>query len=78
MEEGLLAIILPGINAVMEMNETLKQTLQSHSILAEKVCLRMNLKCNSKLKQPCTKCHVNIRVQYVQFSHHESYSGQLG
>ncbi|XP_023686703.1 kinesin-like protein KIF11 [Paramormyrops kingsleyae] len=37
MEEGLLAIILPGINAVMEMNETLKQTLQSHSILAEKM-----------------------------------------
>ncbi|XP_066549118.1 kinesin-like protein KIF11 [Amia ocellicauda] len=37
LEEVLLGQILPGIHAVMEMNESLKQTIQSHSVLAEKM-----------------------------------------
>ncbi|KPP78931.1 kinesin-like protein KIF11-B-like [Scleropages formosus] len=37
MEEGLLAIILPGLKAMMEMNETLKQTFHCHSLLAGKL-----------------------------------------
>uniref|UniRef100_A0A8C9TMN5 Kinesin-like protein n=1 Tax=Scleropages formosus TaxID=113540 RepID=A0A8C9TMN5_SCLFO len=36
MEEGLLAIILPGLKAMMEMNETLKQTFHCHSLLARR------------------------------------------
>ncbi|KAJ8365617.1 hypothetical protein SKAU_G00144480 [Synaphobranchus kaupii] len=37
LEEGIFSIILPGLAAVMEMNETMKRTFQSHSALAEKM-----------------------------------------
>nr|XP_006630558.1 PREDICTED: kinesin-like protein KIF11 [Lepisosteus oculatus] len=37
MEEGLLGQFLPGIRAVMEMNESLKRTMQSHFVLAGKM-----------------------------------------
>ncbi|KAG7492690.1 hypothetical protein MATL_G00017280 [Megalops atlanticus] len=37
MEREIFAVIMPGLNAVMEMNENLKHTLQSHAALAEEM-----------------------------------------
>ncbi|KAJ8264421.1 hypothetical protein GJAV_G00148960 [Gymnothorax javanicus] len=36
-EEGIFAVVLPGLAAILEMNESLKRSLQNHSVVAEKM-----------------------------------------
>lgn len=44
MENGIFAVIMPGFAALMEMNESLKRTLQSHSVVAEKIeCMKQEM-----------------------------------